>query len=190
MSAGSRSAVRRLRRRLRERARGVLELESLVERGLVVGRDVFLGPGTVIDPAHCWLVSLGDGVTLGPQVLVLAHDASTRAPLGYTKLARVTIGSGAFVGAGSIVLPGVTIGEGAIVGAGSVVRDDVPAGALVVGNPAAVAGRVDDYLDRQRARMGGRPHYPRKGWTVPGGIDAAHRERMRAELSDGPGFVR
>jgi serine acetyltransferase len=44
------------------------------------------------------------------------------------------------VGAGAVVLPGVTIGEWAMVGAGSVVTANVPAHAIVRGNPARVAG--------------------------------------------------
>ena len=42
------------------------------------------------------------------------------------------------IGANSTILPGVIIGEGALVGAGSVVVHDVPAGAVVAGNPARV----------------------------------------------------
>ena len=47
------------------------------------------------------------------------------------------------LGANSTILPGVTIGEGALVGAGSVVVHDVPAGAVVAGNPARVINSVD-----------------------------------------------
>jgi UDP-2-acetamido-3-amino-2,3-dideoxy-glucuronate N-acetyltransferase len=46
------------------------------------------------------------------------------------------------IGGGSVLLPGITIGENAFVGAGSVVMRDVPDGAIVVGNPAQVIGRV------------------------------------------------
>jgi acetyltransferase-like isoleucine patch superfamily enzyme len=51
---------------------------------------------------------------------------------------------GARVGGGSVLLPGVTIGANALVGAGSVVTRDVPARAIVVGNPARTVGTVDD----------------------------------------------
>ena len=44
----------------------------------------------------------------------------------------------ASIGSGAVVLGGVTIGEGATVGAGAVVTGDVPAGAVVAGNPARV----------------------------------------------------
>ena len=47
------------------------------------------------------------------------------------------------IGANSTILPGVEIGEGALVGAGSVVVHDVPAAAVVVGNPARVVNKVD-----------------------------------------------
>jgi UDP-2-acetamido-3-amino-2,3-dideoxy-glucuronate N-acetyltransferase len=45
---------------------------------------------------------------------------------------------GAAIGSGSTILCGVTIGEGATIGAGSVVTKDIPAGAVVAGNPARV----------------------------------------------------
>jgi acetyltransferase-like isoleucine patch superfamily enzyme len=42
----------------------------------------------------------------------------------------------AMVGAGAVILPRITIGIGAVVGAGAVVTRNVPAGSIVVGNPA------------------------------------------------------
>ena len=50
---------------------------------------------------------------------------------------------GAAIGTGAVVLGGITIGEGAVVGAGSVVTRDVPAGAVVAGNPARVLRMVE-----------------------------------------------
>ncbi|WP_304522377.1 DapH/DapD/GlmU-related protein [Bacteroides sp. GM023] len=56
----------------------------------------------------------------------------------YTKKAPVTIGKNVFIGARSIVMKGVTIGDGVVIGAGSVVTKNVPANAIVAGNPAKV----------------------------------------------------
>lgn len=49
---------------------------------------------------------------------ILAHDASTKRYLGYTKIGRVLIGNNVFVGAGTIILPSVAIGNNVIIGAG------------------------------------------------------------------------
>ena len=48
------------------------------------------------------------------------------------------------MGWGAVVLPGVTIGENALIGAGAVVTKDVPANAVVVGNPARSASKTQD----------------------------------------------
>lgn len=53
------------------------------------------------------------------------------------------IGKNVFIGARSIVMKGVTIGDGAVVGAGSVVTKDVPANAIVAGNPAKIVKMID-----------------------------------------------
>jgi acetyltransferase-like isoleucine patch superfamily enzyme len=57
---------------------------------------------------------------------------------------KVTIGRGAFLGIGSIVLAGVTVGEQAYVAAGAVVTQDVPAHGVVAGNPARLVKEWDE----------------------------------------------
>ena len=56
----------------------------------------------------------------------------------WRRASRVTLGHDVWVGHGAIVLPGVTIGSGAAIGAGTIVTKDVPAFAVMVGNPGRV----------------------------------------------------
>jgi maltose O-acetyltransferase len=169
--------------------RGSVHPDRLVEQGLQLGRDVYVAPGCVLDPGHCWLISIEDEVTLAPSVHILAHDASTKRHLGYTRIARVRICRRAFIGARAIILPGVTVGEEAIVGAGSVVGRDVEPGTIVAGNPAVPIGNTSDYIARHRDLLASRPRFPHEGFTVDGGIDDANRRRMRDELAEVDGYV-
>ncbi|NLB37158.1 MAG: acyltransferase, partial [Clostridiales bacterium] len=109
--------------------------------------------GCIIDPGHCFLITLGDNVCLAPRVHLLAHDASTKQTLGYTKIGLVNIGSGCFIGANSTVLPGVTIGKGSIVGANSLVSKDIPEGSVYAGNPAKFICSAEDYFDNMEKMM-------------------------------------
>lgn len=64
----------------------------------------------------------------------------------------VHIGSDVWLGARVIVMAGVTIGDHAIVGAASVVTRDVPAGAIVAGNPAVLIRQREHYAQTEGAR--------------------------------------
>ena len=63
-----------------------------------------------------------------------AHDATLRSPRERALLD--SIGKHVWIGCNVLILKGVTVGDGAVIAAGSVVTKDVPAGALVGGNPA------------------------------------------------------
>ena len=92
-------------------------------------------------------------MTLAPRVHILAHDASTFMFLGKTRAANVSIGDNVFVGAGTIILPGVYIGNRVIIGAGSIVTKDIPDNSVAVGNPAKVICTINEYLEREKAKM-------------------------------------
>jgi maltose O-acetyltransferase len=165
-------------------------MERLRRSGLVVGENVFIGGGTFLDPDFTFLIRIGDRTTLSVGVTVLAHDASTRLKLGYSRVAPVAIGDRVFIGARAVILPGVTIGDDAIVGAGSVVTRDIPPAMVAVGNPARVVGTVEEYLSRNRELLERRPTWEREGWTVSGGITPEHAHEMHEALSDGEAFIR
>jgi maltose O-acetyltransferase len=152
----------------RERARALLQRYTS-ERdpallGTLFGR---IGKGTGVEaPFHCdygWNITLGERVyanafcvfldcapieigdqaLLGPGVHLYTathplDPAKRREGLEYAR--PVAIGNDAWLGGGSIVLPGVSVGEAAVVGAGSVVTRDVPPGVTVAGNPARPIG--------------------------------------------------
>jgi maltose O-acetyltransferase len=181
--------LERVRRFVQYRVRGYIDPERLVRQGLRLGQSVYIAPGTVIDPRHCWLVSIGDESVLGPRVHILAHDASTKPHLGYTKIGEVSIGRRVFIGAMAVILPDVRIGDDAIVGAGSVVREDVPAGMVAFGNPAHVVCSTADYLARHRERMERRPRFGRAGFTYQGGITPGNKQVLRDAVRDGTVYV-
>lgn len=82
-------------------------------------------------------IEIDDNVQIGPNVTIVTdnHDATNRMVL---KCKKVHICKNAWIGACASIMPGVTIGENAIVSGGAVVTKDVPANAVVGGNPAKV----------------------------------------------------
>jgi acetyltransferase-like isoleucine patch superfamily enzyme len=110
-----------------------------IQKNATVGDNCKISSHTFI----CEGVTIEDGVFLGHSVTFI-NDSYPRATAadGHLqteadwKVEKTTVKKGASVGSGSTILANVTIGENAIVGAGSVVTKDVPANAVVAGNPA------------------------------------------------------
>lgn len=137
------------------RLRGEQDLEKLVKRGLTIGKNFTRMEGVIIDPSHCWHISIGDNVVLAPRVHVLAHDTSTKVFLDYTRVANTKIGNNVFVGAGTVILPGVVIGSNVVIGAGSVVVNDIPDDTVAVGSPARVVKSLSVFLEENKQKMHG-----------------------------------
>lgn len=134
----------------------------------VIGDDVSVGTNAVLEPGNrigdrvrihtgCFLecVTVEDDVFIAPNV-VFADDPHPPCEHYAQCVGGATVRRRARIGSNATILPGVEIGEGALVGAGSVVTRDVPAGAVVAGNPAKVIKRVDEL--RCRARLVDRPY--------------------------------
>lgn len=128
-------------------------LDKLKENGLKVGINFKVLPECIIDYSHCWHISIGDNVTLAPRVHILAHDASTKTHLNYTKIKNVKIGNNVFIGTSTIIMPGVTIGNDVIIGAGSVVTKDISDNSVYIGNPAKFVCNTDVYIQKQKSSM-------------------------------------
>ncbi|WP_251138455.1 acyltransferase [Exiguobacterium sp. s36] len=157
-------------------------IDKYKKMGLKIGNNVHIGPEVIIDHSHCWLIEIGDNCTLAPRVHILAHDASTKKGLDYTRIGKVKIGNNTFIGASAIVLPGVEIGENVIIGSGSVVTRDIPDNSLAVGNPAKRISSTDKYLAHHQNELSDSPIYDEK-WTLDGGINENQKKQMVIDLS-------
>ncbi|MBR5859457.1 MAG: acyltransferase, partial [Clostridia bacterium] len=144
--------------------------------------------GVILDPSHCWLIEIGDNVTMAPNVHILCHDASTKQFLGYTKIGRVNIGDNVFIGAESVVLPGVNIGNNVIIGANSTVTKDVPENTVVAGTPAKVICSLDEYLNKERERMSSSVCYGEE-YTLRQNVSIEKRMQQKEELNDKIGYI-
>jgi len=87
---------------------------------------------------------LEEDVFIAPCVVTTNDNYMGRTEARLAEMRGPTIRRGARIGGGAVLLPGVEIGEEAFVGAGAVVLNDVPARALVVGNPARKIRDVPD----------------------------------------------
>lgn len=90
-------------------------------------------------------IAVGSDTIIGFNTTILAHEYL----VDEYRLGDVTIGDNVMIGANSTILPGVTIGDGAVVSAMTLVNADVPAGAMVGGNPMRII-----YTKEERALRG------------------------------------
>ena len=170
------------------RLRGDFTTERLVSMGMKVGKNFSRLHGVILDPGHCWLIEIGDNVTMAPRVHILCHDASTKTFLNYTKIGRVTIGDNVFIGAESVVLPGVTIGNNVIIGANSTVTRDIPANTVVAGSPAKVICSLGAYIEKEQNRMETAPCYGEE-YTLRQNVSIEKRLQQKGELQGKIGYI-
>ena len=109
-----------------------------IENDVVIGDRV-----TVKSGVQLWDgLRIADDAFIGPNA-TFSNDKYPRSKQHERPLEQTFVGQGASIGAGAVILPGVTIGMQAMVGAGAVVTADVPAKAVVSGNPARIVGYMD-----------------------------------------------
>ena len=170
------------------RLRGEYTTEKLISMGMKVGKNFGRLNGVILDPSHCWLIEIGDDVTLAPRVHILCHDASTKAFMNFTKVGNVTIGNRVFIGAESVVLPGVTIGDDVVIGANSTVTHDIPTNSVAVGSPARVICTLEEYIQKEKERMKSAPVYD-EAYTLRKDVSMELRLKQKEELNGKIGYI-
>lgn len=124
-----------------------------IQKKATVGENCKISSHTFI----CEGVAIEDNVFVGHSVTFIndsypratAADGQLQAESDW-KVEFTRVKKGASIGSGSTILSNVTIGENALVGAGSVVTRDVPANAIVAGNPARILRYITNPIEVQR----------------------------------------
>lgn len=113
-----------------------------------IGEKCYYHPYRI--PAEPWLVSFGDNVFVGTDVLFITHNMSNCVFNNINNeclrpiVDKIKIGNNVFIGAKSIIMYGVNIGSNVIIGAGSIVTKDIEDNSVVAGVPAKVIGNFND----------------------------------------------
>jgi acetyltransferase-like isoleucine patch superfamily enzyme len=117
------------------------EQEMLVTPTVTIGQKCIIGRGSHII-GH-WSIVLGDEIQTGPYVYITDENHSYEnpdEPIGWQSpsAAAVRIGSGSWLGANVVILPGTVLGRNTTVAAGAVVRGEFPDHVVLGGVPAKV----------------------------------------------------
>lgn len=116
-----------------------------LHKNLTIGNDCYFNGFVHLDitgPVH-----IGNGVSIGHHTIIITSDheigpSDFRA--GPVNPKSVTIGDGAWIAAGAIVMPGVTIGAGSVVSAGTLVHKDVPPNSVMAGVPGRIVRKLEN----------------------------------------------
>src|SRR5881275_2894141 len=125
-----------------------------IGKGVAIGSNVNISfPWRLVVGDHVWIgddvgilslaqVTIESSVCVARRSFLCTGSHDMRREDFKLKVAPILIRTGSWIAIGSLILPGVTIGEGAVVSAGSVVLKDVPPNCLVRGNPATVVYEI------------------------------------------------
>jgi acetyltransferase-like isoleucine patch superfamily enzyme len=144
---------------------------------LTVGDGVFINGGVSIEAVHD--VRIGRNVLMAPFSSVIDDNRYELEPGATRDRGPTVIGDGAWLGRHVVVLPGVTVGSGAVIGANSVVSRNIPPNTFAAGAPARVMRSLDLPEDWDH-------RYGYESAKAESGIWSLLRHRLRRNDQNGP----
>ncbi len=123
----------------------------------IFGTPNYISSDVYFDGHDYSKITLMNGCVLSREVLLLTHDYSIARGIEAVQgknwedmktphfLKEIYVGENSFIGARSMILPGTHIEKNCIVGAGSVVKGSIPDNSIVVGNPAKIMAKTDEW---------------------------------------------
>lgn len=112
---------------------------TMIENDVIIGNNVTIKSGVYVWDG----ITLEDNVFIGPCV-AFTNDKTPRSKQYPNVFPKTIVEKGASIGANATILPGIRIGQNALIGAGAVITKDVPANAVVVGNPGIIKGYIEE----------------------------------------------
>jgi acetyltransferase-like isoleucine patch superfamily enzyme len=127
---------------------------ALVLGDVSVGRDTWIGPGTVLDGSGG--LTIGDMCSISVGAQIYSHDTVLWAVSGGRAEAErmaTSVGSNTYIGPNAIISKGVAVGSRCVIGASSLVLDDVPDSHVAYGTPARVIETTEEFLTRRGSSL-------------------------------------
>lgn len=123
-------------------SRAIIMMGAIINVGAKIGEDTMIDMGAVLGGR----VEVGNRCHVGAgAVLAGVIEPPSAQP--------VIVEDDVLIGANAVIIEGVRVGKGAVVGAGSIVTKDVPAGAVVVGNPASIMKEQKDIKTKEKTEL-------------------------------------
>ena len=142
-----------LKRRI-EYIQYINRIKFWVDSGLKLGNNVTIMPTAYIDSEYGYLIEIGDNCSLGHNVRIFGHDASTFKFIDqHTILLKTVIHDNVFIGENSIILPGCTVGPNVLIASGSIINKDIPPNSCVAGVPARRYQAFDAFLAKHKEKV-------------------------------------